>query len=80
MIYHPNRLRIMNEDDYNDSLGWAKTYASHFVEEVIERTGKAPDLDDFIETYPLYDHEIMYKDIEKHMQYIAKIVFKEMGK
>jgi len=77
MIFDPRRMRIMDEADYDDAIGWAKTDSAHFVKIMIELTGKSPDLDDFIENYPIYDHEIMYKDIEKHMQEIAKIVFKE---
>lgn len=78
MRYDPNRLRIMNVDDYDEALDWAKTAASTFTENYILEHKAIPDLDYFIETYPIYDHAVLYHEIRKEMTRIAYIVVREM--
>jgi hypothetical protein len=77
MIYDPNRLRILNEDDFLDTVDMMNTQISTFVENYIYDKGKIPDLDDFIETYPAYDNEILYPSITTHINKIVELVQKE---
>jgi hypothetical protein len=79
MRYNPSRLRIMDEDDFLDATALLNSEVSTFTENYILDHSKAPDLDDFIETHPLYDHEILYPQIRKELARITDLVQKELA-
>lgn len=77
MRYDPYRRTIHNEDDFIDAVAEVKTYVSTFTDNWIEKHGTPPDLDDFIETYPRWDEEILYDSINQEIKRITALTMKE---
>lgn len=78
MRYDPSRLILQNEDDYQEAVGWLITEVGAFTENWIKEHDSPPDLDDFIECRPIFDHEIFYPQITKEMGRITDLVQKEI--
>jgi hypothetical protein len=77
MRYDPNNRKVFNEDDFNDVVAEVKTYVSSFTENWMEEKGTAPDLDDFIETNPLWDRWMLYDAINEEIKRVSQIIERE---
>jgi hypothetical protein len=77
MRYDPNNRKIFNEDDFNDVVAEVKIYVSSFTDNWIEEKGTVPDLDDFIETNPLWDRWMLYDAINEEIKRVSQIIERE---